>query len=118
MWFEIERPIDEENRAGFRLDTVYGKTGALLNGGGPNNRYTVNDDSSIYIHQGYVQYLAPIGDGLTFKAGKFATPIGYEVAGTIYNYQITRGNVWNLLEPIDHIGADGRSTRSETRAST
>lgn len=104
VWFEVERPIDEENRAGFRLDTVYGKTGALLNGGGPNNRFTNLDDSSIYIQQGYVQYLAPIGDGVTFKAGKFTTPIGYEVAGTIYNYQITRGNVWNLLEPIDHIG--------------
>ena len=104
VWFEIERPIDEENRAGFRLDTVYGKTGALLNGGGPNNRYSNRDDSSIYLHQAYVQYLAPVGDGLTFKAGKFATPIGYEVAGTIYNYNITRGNVWNLLEPIDHIG--------------
>ncbi len=104
VWFEVERPIDEENRAGFRLDTVYGKTGALLNGGGPNNRDTNLDDSSIYIAQGYVQYLAPVGDGITFKAGKFSTPIGYEVAGTIYNYQITRGNVWNLLEPIDHIG--------------
>jgi hypothetical protein len=104
VWFEVERPIDEENRAGFRLDTVYGKTGALLNGGGPNNRYSNNDDSSIYINQGYVQYLAPVGDGLTFKAGKFSTPFGYEVAGTIYNQNITRGNVWNLLEPIDHIG--------------
>jgi hypothetical protein len=104
VWFEVERPIDEENRAGFRLDTVYGKTGALLNGGGPNNRYSNNDDSSIYLHQGYVQYLAPVGDGLTFKAGKFSTPFGYEVAGTIYNQNITRGNVWNLLEPIDHIG--------------
>jgi hypothetical protein len=83
---------------------VYGKTGALLNGGGPNNRYSNRDDSSIYIEQGYVQYLAPIGDGVTFKAGKFSTPFGYEVAGTIYNQNITRGNVWNLLEPIDHIG--------------
>ena len=46
------------------------------------------------IEQGYVQYLAPIGDGLTLKAGKFSTPIGYEVAGTIYNQNITRGNVW------------------------
>ncbi len=40
VWFEIERPINEENRAGFRFDTVYGKTAALLNGGGPNNRYS------------------------------------------------------------------------------
>jgi hypothetical protein len=36
--------------------------------------------------------------------GKFATPIGVEVAQTIYNWNITRGNVYNLLEPIDHIG--------------
>ena len=114
VWFEVERPIDEENRGGFRLDTVYGKTGALLNGGGPNNRYTNRDDSSLYIAQGYVQYLAPVGDGITFKAGKFSTPIGYEVAGTIYNYQITRGNVWNLLEPIDHIGVTGGYTFGDT----
>jgi hypothetical protein len=105
VWFEIERPIDEENRAGFRLDTVYGKTGALLNGGGPSNRRDgVRDDTSIYINQGYVQYLAPVGDGLTFKAGKFGTLIGYEVAQTVYNQNITRGSVYNLLEPIDHIG--------------
>ena len=114
VWFEVERPIDEENRAGFRLDTVYGKTGALLNGGGPNNRNTNRDDSSIYVHQGYVQYLAPIGDGITFKAGKFATPFGYEVAGTVYNQNITRGNVWTLLEPIDHIGVSAGYTFGDT----
>jgi len=104
VWFEVERPIDEENRAGFRFDTVYGKTGALLNGGGPNNRNSNHDDSSIYINQGYVQYLAPIGDGVTLKAGKFGALFGIESAGTIYNQNITRGNVWTLFEPIDHIG--------------
>jgi hypothetical protein len=115
VWFEVERPINEENRAGFRLDTVYGKTGALLNGGGPSNRRDgIRDDTSIYIDQGYVQYLAPIGDGVTFKAGKFATPIGYEVAGTIYNQNITRGDVWNLLEPIEHIGITAAYTFGDT----
>jgi hypothetical protein len=105
VWWEVERPIDEEHRAGFRLDTVYGKTGSLLNAGGPSNRRDgYRDDTSFYLHQGYVQYMAPIGDGLTFKAGKFATPIGVEVGQTVYNWNITRGNVWNLLEPIDHIG--------------
>ena len=114
VWFEIERPIDEENRAGFRLDTVYGKTGAVLNGGGPNNRYSNNDDSSIYVNQGYVQYLAPIGDGVTFKAGKFGAVLGIESAGTIYNQNITRGNVWTLLEPIDHIGVSAGYTFGDT----
>jgi hypothetical protein len=61
-----------------------------------------------------VQYLAPIGDGITFKAGKFATPIGVEVLGSVYNWNITRGNVWNLLEPIDHIGVQAAYTFGDT----
>jgi hypothetical protein len=101
VWFEIERPISEEHRAGFRFDPVYGKTAALLSG--PNNR-DANDDSALYISQGYVQYLAPVGDGVTFKAGKFNTLLGAEVAQTIYNWNITRGSLYNLLQPIDHIG--------------
>jgi hypothetical protein len=107
----VEREVNEEHRAGFRADFVYGKTAELLNGGGPGNRFgsqvdgDVRDDSAIYIHQAYVQYAPPwLPEGSVTKFGKFATPIGVEVAGTIYNYNITRGNVWNLLEPIDHIG--------------
>jgi len=101
VWWEIERPIDEEHRGGFRLDTVYGKTAARL--GGPNNRDN-RDDSAFYISQGYVQYLAPVGDGVTFKMGKFNTPIGAEVAQTVYNWNITRSSLWTLLQPVDHIG--------------
>lgn len=104
VWFEIERPVSEEHRGGFRFDPAYGKTASLINGfGGPNNRDD-RDDSSIYISQGYVQYLAPVGDGLHIKMGKFNTLLGVEVAQTVYNWNITRGSVYNLLEPIDHIG--------------
>jgi hypothetical protein len=102
VWMEVEREINEEHRAGFRTDFVYGKTAALM--GGPNNRDD-RDDSALYIHQAYVQYSPPIGlENTVLKFGKFATPIGAEVLGTVYNWNITRGNVWNLLEPIDHIG--------------
>ena len=100
-WWEIEKPISEEARGGFRFDVAYGKTAAQL--GGPNNRGS-NDDSAFYIAQGYVQYLAPIGDGVTFKMGKFSTPIGVEVPQTVYNWNITRSAVWALLQPVDHIG--------------
>jgi hypothetical protein len=105
VWFEVEREISEEHRGGFRFDTVYGKTGALLNVGGPNNR-DARDDSGFYIHQGYVQYLAPILDGVTFKFGKFGDlfGVGTESANNAYSWNITRGNVWSLFEPIDHIG--------------
>jgi len=106
VWLDVERPIDEEHRGGFRFETVYGKTGALLNGGGPNNRDN-RDDSAIYIHQGYVQYLAPVLDGVTFKMGKFGDLFGVqtgESANNANSWFITRGSVWSLLEPIDHIG--------------
>lgn len=103
VWFEIEKEISEENRAGFRADFVYGKTAKYLNGGGAWGQY--HDDTALYIHQAYVQYAPPIGpEGTVVKFGKFATLLGAEVAGTIYNYNITRGQVWTLLEPIDHIG--------------
>ena len=104
VWFEIEKEVSEESRAGFRTDFVYGKTAKYLNGGGPFNS-DINDDTAIYLHQAYVQYAPPVGpEGTVIKFGKFATLVGAEVAGTVYNYNITRGQVWNLMEPIDHIG--------------
>lgn len=104
VWFEVEKEVSEENRAGFRADFVYGKTAKWLNGGGPFNS-SIDDDSALYLYQGYVQYAPPIGpEGTVVKFGKFATLIGAEVPGTIYNYNITRGPVWTMLEPIDHIG--------------
>jgi len=114
-WWEIEREINQDNRAGFRMDLAMGKTADLL--GGPGNRCSSgllgsssncgprdNSDTGFYLDQAYVQYLAPVGDGVTFKFGKFNTLIGTEVAQTVYNWNITRGDVYNLLEPIDHIG--------------
>ena len=104
LWFEIEKEVSEESRAGFRADILYGKTAKWLNGGGPFNS-GINDDTALYVHQAYVQYAPPIGpEGTVVKFGKFATLIGAEVPGTIYNYNITRGPVWTLLDPIDHIG--------------
>ncbi len=101
VWVDIQREIDEENRAGFRLNVAYGKTAELL--GGIGNR-DIRDDSGFYVFDGYVQYLAPIGDGLTLKAGRFGTTIGSEYANDALNWNITQGSVYNLLEPLDHIG--------------
>jgi hypothetical protein len=126
LWFEIERKVSEENRAGFRADILYGTTAALLNGGGPTSRGCFSTASfgnnvsfvdsqggcnpkrdsttSLYIQQAYIQYLMPIGSGITLKAGKFGDLLGVERAGTIYNWNITRGTIWTLFEPINHVG--------------
>jgi hypothetical protein len=97
LWFEMERPIDESNRAGFKASLAFGKVAKLLPDGNGSD-----GGNSFYIPEAYIQYLTPIG--ATLKAGKFGTWIGYEVAGTIYNENISRGFVYNLLQPIDHTG--------------
>lgn len=110
VWFEIEKEVSEENRAGFRADFVYGKTAKWLNNasgawGSLASSEGYLDDSALYIYQAYVQYAPPVGpEGTVIKFGKFATLIGAEVPGTVYNYNITRGQVWSLMEPVDHIG--------------
>ncbi len=102
LWFELERPVSEENRAGFRADIVFGKTAGLLSGLTGGDGRSGND---LEVYQAYVQYLAPIGEnGVTFKAGKFATLIGAEVVQAPMNFNITRGQVYNLFQPITHSG--------------
>ena len=41
---------------------------------------------------------------MNVKFGKFGTLIGAEVAQTVYNFNITRGNLYNLFQPITHVG--------------
>jgi hypothetical protein len=102
VWFEMEKPATEDSRAGFRLDMAYGLTAAQL--GGPSARAAGDSASSFNLYQAYVQYLMPVG-GVKLRAGKFATLLGAEVAQTVYNWNVSRGNVYNLLQPITHYGA-------------
>jgi hypothetical protein len=105
FWMELEHPVDESNRAGFRVDMVYGKTGQILSGSGSGSDSFSGSSDQFNLYQGYVQYLAPVGpEGVTFKFGKFATLLGAEVAPTVYNWNITRGNVYNMLQPITQVG--------------
>jgi len=101
VWFGMGKTASEDSRAGFRIDTVYGATAAALGstGGGLND-----SASDLYVYQAYVEYLAPIGDGVNLKLGKFATLAGAEVAQTTQNFNITRGILYNSFQPITHTG--------------
>jgi hypothetical protein len=102
VWFGIERPVSDEQRAGFRTDIVFGKTAGLLSGDyGANDGFSGND---LELYQGYVQYRAPINEAVTFKFGKFATLLGAEVVQAPMNFNISRGQVYNLFQPITHLG--------------
>lgn len=100
LWLTVSRDVSEDQRAGFKADFAYGKTASILSG--DNNDGAAGNDFDLY--QGYVTYLAPIGEGVTIQAGKFATLIGAEVAQANANWNVTRGNVYNFLQPINHTG--------------
>ena len=105
LWFSLSRPTSEENRAGFQIDLVTGKTAALLNGLGYLAAGQSGSFAEFHMYQAYIEYLAPIGpNGVTVQAGKMGTWIGAEVAPTVDNFNITRGNVYTLFQPITNVG--------------
>lgn len=136
VWLDIGKEATAESRAGFQFTALYGNTAAFLgqtgnvasnvstdldgdgvpdiglSGGGTSflvsssRRANGNSASDFYLHQAYVNWLAPvpIGDGVNVTLGKFATLIGAETADAAANWNITRGNVYQLFQPIDHTG--------------
>ena len=84
-----------------RTEIAFGKTAGLL----PDGNTPVDGragGNNLYIASAYAQYLTDWG--ITMKAGKFGTLLGAEVAQAPMNFNISRGLVYNLLQPIDHVG--------------
>ncbi len=107
VWFAMENAATPESRAGFQVELAWGETADVLNVASNNN---FSDSNSPYLYTANVSYLAPITDaGILVTAGRFATVTGAEVAQAPYNYNITRGAVYNL-QPINHTGVKIAST--------
>ena len=53
----------------------------------------------------YASYLIPLGDGLTLKAGRWATLIGYEGYESPKNLNFSRSFLYTLGTPYTHTGA-------------
>ncbi len=54
--------------------------------------------------EAYVSGLVPVGSGLTLKAGKFVTLLGYEVIESPNNLNFSRGYLFALAIPLTHTG--------------
>ena len=68
--------------------------------GGPFFRNTAKYD----LAEAYLSYLVPVGGGLTLKAGKWATLIGYEVYESPKNLNFSRSFLYTLGTPYTHTG--------------
>jgi hypothetical protein len=95
LWLTLDKAPTEESRAGFHADFIWGETANSQSAG-------TRDPGLLYT--GYVSYLAPIGNGVRFDAGKLATPLGAEVLQTNVNLNVTEGVVFQKLQPFTHSG--------------
>lgn len=105
LWFEIDKPVNEEGRAGFHADILFGRDAEVLGGNGG-----FNGNDGIEVFTAYVSYLAPIGEnGIRLDAGELPTLIGAEVVQAPYNFNITRGNLWGV-QPVTNTGVLASTT--------
>jgi len=105
----LEKDLSDANEftAGFRTDLMVGEDAQVMSG---NNTPAVGSGfssqaSSLFLEQAYVQFRAPIGNGIDFKVGKFVTLLGYEVIESPANINFTRGLLFTFAIPLTHVGA-------------
>jgi hypothetical protein len=103
VWIGIGKPATAESRGGFRFDIFYGATASNYAAATGDRRDNLDSTADYAIDQAYVQYMAPVAD-IDFKMGKFATPVGAEVARQWNNFNMTRGLVYTMMQPVNHLG--------------
>jgi hypothetical protein len=98
-------------RAGFHVGVIYGQAATAVNGSpatGPFNNVT--DANNIALKEAYIDYIAPIGKGLTFTIGKFVTPAGAEVIESNANWNYSRSILFYYAIPYFHFGINAKYT--------
>jgi len=85
-----------EDRGGFRIKLNYGEDAQLTGGGSGSDDFD--------FQEAYVQYIAPIGNGLDLRIGRMNTLIGYEVIESPYNPNFSRSFLFGIGEPFTTTG--------------
>jgi len=57
------------------------------------------------LQEAFLSYQVPLGTGLTLKAGKFVTLLGYEVIESPDNLNFSRSYMFGFSIPFTHVGA-------------
>lgn len=96
--FAMSKPAVKDDVVGFRFDLQDGQTAQIFNSDPLDNNNLLN------VQQAYISYFAPVGGGLTFDVGKFATPIGTEPTEANLNNNYSRAFLY-ALGPYYHVGA-------------
>ena len=104
----IQRAIDKPRQFGFRFNLLAGSAVPEITAAYGLFRNPVTGlGEHVDIPEMYLSYIAPLGKGLRFDAGKFATHMGSEVIGGYdgYNDEFSRGFIFGFGVPFTHTGA-------------
>jgi hypothetical protein len=70
-----------------------------------NDAFPFRNTAKFDMQEAYAAYKIPIGSGLTVKAGKFVTLLGYEVIEAPNNLNFSRSFLFGFAIPLTHVGA-------------
>ena len=107
--FKISKDPTEARPFGFGLAITGGKDArknhALGMFRGDDDVFPYEDTVPIDILEAWGSYKIPIGEGLTIKAGKFASLLGFEVIEAPLNLNFSRSFLFTFAVPLTHVGA-------------
>ncbi len=103
----IQRAIEKPNEFGFRFNVIAGSGVPEVTAAyGLFRNCKTMIAHHFDIPEFYLSYIAPLGKGLRFDAGKFATHMGSEIIGGYdgYNDEFSRGFIFGYGVPFTHTG--------------
>lgn len=107
--FSVKKDPSEAYPFGFGLVVTGGedsrKNHALGIFRGDDDVFPFRDTPPIDLQEAYGSFRIPLGSGLTIKAGKFVTLLGYEVIESPNNLNFSRSFMFGLAIPLTHVGA-------------
>ena len=103
----IQRAIEKPNQFGFRFNMIAGSGVPEVTAAYGLFRSMQTDVAHHFdIPELYVSYIAPLGKGLRFDAGKMASHLGSEIIGGYdgYNDEFSRGFIFGFGVPFTYTG--------------
>ena len=96
----VQMAVAKPNDFGFRADVVAGKSVPRI------SKAQDQTAEQLDLQQLFASYIAPIGSGLRFDAGKYVTHLGYEVIEGYdgYNDNYSRSILFGYAIPFTHTG--------------
>jgi len=102
----IQKAVAKPGEAGFRVDAVAGGSIPRVSAAAGLFRDSSGKAQDFDLQQAFVSWIAPLGSGLRFDAGKFVTNHGYELIDGYdgYNDNATRSFLFGYAIPFTHTG--------------